>query len=142
MPISRAPCLRSLRAGAAGSAAGSKAPPDDCGSHLRANALRSPTASLRRHAHTQRAEDHEDEVGQGEYDANLEFDELGLGAPAQLCDRAEHECTLPRREDVRHLVEQEFARTAEDILWRRTKLGLSLNAAEQRALAEYLETGS
>ena len=40
--------------------------------------------------------------------------------------------------EVRYLTENEFARTAEDILWRRTKLGLALTRAEQRALAGHL----
>jgi hypothetical protein len=40
--------------------------------------------------------------------------------------------------EVRYLVESEFACTAEDILWRRSKLGLRLSAAEQADLAEHL----
>ena len=44
--------------------------------------------------------------------------------------------------ELRYLVEQEFARSAEDVLWRRTKLGLRMNAAEQQALAAFLESGS
>jgi glycerol-3-phosphate dehydrogenase len=40
--------------------------------------------------------------------------------------------------EVRYLREREFARTADDILWRRTKLGLRMNAAEREALARYL----
>jgi glycerol-3-phosphate dehydrogenase len=41
--------------------------------------------------------------------------------------------------EVDWLVEREWARTAEDILWRRTKLGLRLDAAQVGALAGYLE---
>ncbi len=37
-----------------------------------------------------------------------------------------------------YLIEVEFAQTAEDILWRRTKLGLDMTTADQRALADYL----
>ena len=33
----------------------------------------------------------------------------------------------------------EFARTAEDVVWRRSKLGLRLSAAEVRALDEWIE---
>ncbi len=33
---------------------------------------------------------------------------------------------------------EEWAQTAEDILWRRTKLGLHMSEAGQAALAEYL----
>jgi len=40
--------------------------------------------------------------------------------------------------EVRYLREKEFARTAEDILWRRTKLWLRTTPAEQRALRQYL----
>jgi glycerol-3-phosphate dehydrogenase len=40
--------------------------------------------------------------------------------------------------EVSYLRHEEWARTAQDILWRRTKLGLCLDAAEQQALAEYL----
>jgi glycerol-3-phosphate dehydrogenase len=40
--------------------------------------------------------------------------------------------------EVRYLREKEFARTAEDLLWRRTKLGLQMTRAEQQALASYL----
>ena len=40
--------------------------------------------------------------------------------------------------EVDYLVAKEWAKTAEDVLWRRTKLGLRLNAQEQAALAEYL----
>ncbi|MBK1699179.1 glycerol-3-phosphate dehydrogenase [Rhodovibrio salinarum] len=44
--------------------------------------------------------------------------------------------------EVRYLQEQEWARTADDILWRRSKLGLHLSAATQDALAAHLgETG-
>ena len=41
--------------------------------------------------------------------------------------------------EVRYLIEREFARTAEDILWRRTKLGLHMSAAEQHSLSEWME---
>jgi glycerol-3-phosphate dehydrogenase len=38
--------------------------------------------------------------------------------------------------EVQWLIEREFARTAEDVLWRRTKLGLHMSPAEKRALVE------
>lgn len=41
--------------------------------------------------------------------------------------------------EVRWLMEHEFAMSAEDILWRRTKLGLRLNQAQQSALALWIE---
>ena len=40
--------------------------------------------------------------------------------------------------EVDYLVAEEWARSAEDVLWRRTKLGLRLSAAEQAALDAYL----
>jgi glycerol-3-phosphate dehydrogenase len=43
--------------------------------------------------------------------------------------------------EVRHLVAREWARTAEDILWRRTKLGFRLTAAEAAGLRAWLDAG-
>jgi glycerol-3-phosphate dehydrogenase len=40
--------------------------------------------------------------------------------------------------EVGHLVENEWAMTAEDILWRRTKLGLRLSATERGRLSKWL----
>ncbi len=40
--------------------------------------------------------------------------------------------------EVRYLIQHEWAVTAEDILWRRSKLGLHLAQADQQALAEWL----
>jgi len=40
--------------------------------------------------------------------------------------------------EVDYLRRAEWARTAEDVLWRRSKLGLRTNVAEQAALADYL----
>ena len=40
--------------------------------------------------------------------------------------------------EVRYLAGQEWAQTAEDIVWRRTKLGLRMTAGEIDALADYL----
>jgi glycerol-3-phosphate dehydrogenase len=42
--------------------------------------------------------------------------------------------------EVRWLVEHEWARTAEDVLWRRTKLGLHFSPDEATALDDYLAT--
>lgn len=41
--------------------------------------------------------------------------------------------------ELRYLVETEWATTAEDILWRRTKLKLHLTEAEQQAVADWLQ---
>jgi glycerol-3-phosphate dehydrogenase len=40
--------------------------------------------------------------------------------------------------EVRYLMAQEFARTADDVLWRRTKLGLALSTAETAALDRFM----
>jgi len=40
--------------------------------------------------------------------------------------------------EVRYLCDREWARTAEDILWRRTKLGLHLSARQRDRLSAYL----
>jgi glycerol-3-phosphate dehydrogenase len=40
--------------------------------------------------------------------------------------------------ELRHFVEREWARTAEDVLWRRTKLGLHIDAANQARIADWL----
>jgi len=41
--------------------------------------------------------------------------------------------------EVDYMIDQEWARTAEDVLWRRSKLGLRLNADQQQALADYIQ---
>jgi glycerol-3-phosphate dehydrogenase len=40
--------------------------------------------------------------------------------------------------EVRWLIEREFARAADDILWRRTKLGLSFTPAQRKVLETYV----
>ncbi|WP_251978288.1 glycerol-3-phosphate dehydrogenase [Salinicola avicenniae] len=42
------------------------------------------------------------------------------------------------RAEVDYLVDHEWARSSEDILWRRTKLGLRLDAAQHQSLEHYL----
>jgi len=42
--------------------------------------------------------------------------------------------------EVDYLIEEEWARTAEDILWRRTKMGLRVTAADKLALGAYMAT--
>lgn len=41
--------------------------------------------------------------------------------------------------EVDYLLEEEWAEQTADIIWRRTKLGLSLTAQEQMALEAYLQ---
>jgi glycerol-3-phosphate dehydrogenase len=40
--------------------------------------------------------------------------------------------------EVRYLMHNEWARSPEDVLWRRSKLGLRLNADERQALARFM----
>jgi glycerol-3-phosphate dehydrogenase len=40
--------------------------------------------------------------------------------------------------EVDYLVKNEWAREAEDVLWRRTKCGLHMSAAEKTAVRDYL----
>ena len=39
--------------------------------------------------------------------------------------------------EIEHLIEHEFAKTANDVLWRRSKLGLKTSAETQAAIADY-----
>jgi D-erythritol 1-phosphate dehydrogenase len=55
--------------------------------------------------------------------------------PADLGD--DFGAQLTARE-IDHFVVNEWARTAEDVLWRRTKCGLSMNAAERARVADYM----
>ena len=48
---------------------------------------------------------------------------------------------LTEREVV-WLVQNEWARTADDVLWRRSKLGLRFNAGERAALSDYLSSSN
>ena len=65
-----------------------------------------------------------------------------LGDAESLDDLGRHFGGGLYEAEVRYLVETEFARTAEDILWRRTKLGLAMTQPEQRALAAWLGTAA
>ena len=61
-----------------------------------------------------------------------------LGDARNLSDLGRHFGAGLHEAEVRYLRDKEFARTAEDVLWRRTKLGLRMNAAEVRTLERYL----
>lgn len=81
----------------------------------------------------------------------LEFDWLddrsalriaeAYGAHARLWlhqDRGQHFGAGLYESEVRYLIEREWACSTEDILWRRSKLGLRLSEAEQQQLAAWL----
>jgi glycerol-3-phosphate dehydrogenase len=59
----------------------------------------------------------------------------GAGAPADL--GIWFGATLTQAE-VRYLMAQEWARTADDVLWRRSKLGLAFTPSEAAALARFM----
>ena len=40
--------------------------------------------------------------------------------------------------EVRYLMKHEWARTADDVLWRRSKLGLTLSPPQKEALAQFM----
>jgi glycerol-3-phosphate dehydrogenase len=43
--------------------------------------------------------------------------------------------------EVRYLMRHEFAQTADDVLWRRSKLGLRVGAEAEAALTRFMESG-
>ena len=55
-----------------------------------------------------------------------------LGLRSRVADLGRHFGADLYEGEVRYLMEHEWARTAEDVLWRRTKLGLQLHAAKRR----------
>ena len=64
---------------------------------------------------------------------------------AKLLGEAKGEADLGRHfgaglyeAEIRYLMAEEWAMTAEDILWRRTKLGLTLTAEQAKAVEDYL----
>ena len=61
-----------------------------------------------------------------------------LGNAQSISDLGEDFGHGLRAAEVVYLVEQEWARTADDILWRRTKLGLRFDAAQTEILTRYL----
>jgi glycerol-3-phosphate dehydrogenase len=61
-----------------------------------------------------------------------------LGGAASMDGLGRHFGAGLYEAEVRYLVENEFARTAEDVAWRRTKLGLSLSDAEMAELRGFL----
>jgi glycerol-3-phosphate dehydrogenase len=62
-----------------------------------------------------------------------------VGPAASLADLGRHFGAGLYEAEVRWLREREFARTAEDILWRRTKLGLHFTKAQTKALERHLQ---
>ena len=61
-----------------------------------------------------------------------------LGDADSLADLGRHFGAGLYEREVEYLIDTEFARTAEDVLWRRTRLGLAMSAREQTALAKWI----
>lgn len=61
-----------------------------------------------------------------------------LGGAACMADMGRDYGAGLHEAEVRYLVEHEFARTADDILWRRTKLGLHMEGRGRKELEERL----
>ena len=65
---------------------------------------------------------------------------LVLGDARSLDDLGIRFGTMLTAREVRYLMSAEWAQTPEDVLWRRSKLGLSSSAAEWAALAQYMKS--
>ncbi len=63
-----------------------------------------------------------------------------LGEARRMADLGEGFGADLTRREVDYLVEHEWARTADDILWRRTKLGLRIGMGDKARLEAYLGT--
>jgi glycerol-3-phosphate dehydrogenase len=62
-----------------------------------------------------------------------------LSRCASLADLGEHFGADLYAREVDYFVEREWARSAEDVLWRRTKAGLHLDAGQRAAVAQHVE---
>ncbi|MBQ9349559.1 glycerol-3-phosphate dehydrogenase C-terminal domain-containing protein, partial [Phyllobacterium sp.] len=61
-----------------------------------------------------------------------------LGTAASLTDLGEHFGWDLYAAEVRYLIAQEWAMTAQDVLWRRTKVGLHVTDAQADALETFM----
>jgi glycerol-3-phosphate dehydrogenase len=61
-----------------------------------------------------------------------------LGGAARMDDLGRHFGAGLYEAEIRYLSDREYARTAEDVLWRRTKLGLLMSEAERAAVERRL----
>ncbi|WP_127901995.1 glycerol-3-phosphate dehydrogenase [Solirhodobacter olei] len=62
-----------------------------------------------------------------------------LGAAKSSADLGRDFGATLTEAELRWLIGREYARTAEDVIWRRSKLGLRLSAEEQAALSAWME---
>jgi len=63
-----------------------------------------------------------------------------LGAAAQPGDLGEQFGADLTAAEIAYLMDEEWAETAEDVLWRRSALGLRLSANEREALGRFMAT--
>ncbi len=63
-----------------------------------------------------------------------------LGSARSMADLGQSFGATLTESEVRYLMVSEWARTAEDIVWRRSKLGLRLSAAEIAAIDDWIDT--
>ena len=62
-----------------------------------------------------------------------------LGAAKSIEDLGQHFGWNLTEAEVRWLMAKEYALSAEDILWRRSKMGLRLSDAEAKALDDWMQ---
>ena len=63
-----------------------------------------------------------------------------LKGTTKLKDLGEQFGEFLTQKEVEYLRENEFAMEADDIIWRRTKLGLKMSVHDKKRLSEYLKT--
>jgi len=61
-----------------------------------------------------------------------------IGDAQNVSDMGTHFGAGLTAREVDHFIDREWARTADDVLWRRSKIGLHLNAAERAAVEDYI----
>jgi glycerol-3-phosphate dehydrogenase len=61
-----------------------------------------------------------------------------LGAAKSMADLGRNFGATLTESEVKYLMAVEWARTAEDVVWRRSKLGLRLSAAEIAAIDDWM----
>ena len=65
--------------------------------------------------------------------------EAVLGTAGSLADLGEHFGAGLTAAEVRYLIASEWALSAEDILWRRTKIGLHMTDAQRASVERHLD---
>jgi glycerol-3-phosphate dehydrogenase len=63
-----------------------------------------------------------------------------LGSAASMGDLGQQFGAMLTERELRYLVSEEWARTTQDVLWRRSKLGLRMTAAETAVLESWMQS--